>query len=113
MTLNELLVEWSYRTEKGYPDLGNPSDILVLKEILERLELPTDILDELEDDEPEIDDSGEIDDLEPNPEEEKEEEEEKKLQQYIDQISCPFNQASAKAQIKNPNLDLYLKKIRT
>ena len=38
MTLNELLVEWSYRTEKGYPDMGNPSDILVLKEILERLE---------------------------------------------------------------------------
>ena len=68
MTLNELLVEWSYRTKKGYPDLGNPSDILVLKEILERLELPTDVLDELEDDEPKIDDSGELDDLEPNPE---------------------------------------------
>ena len=29
MTLNELLVEWSYRTEKGYPDMGNPSDILI------------------------------------------------------------------------------------
>jgi len=54
MTLNELLVEWSYRTKKGYPDMGNPSDILVLKEILERLEIPTDILDELEDDEPEV-----------------------------------------------------------
>ena len=54
MTLNELLVEWSYRTEKGYPDMGNPSDILVLKEILERLKLPTDILDELEDDEPKV-----------------------------------------------------------
>jgi len=54
MTLNELLVEWSYRTEKGYPDMGNPSDILILKEILEKLELPTDILDELEDDEPEV-----------------------------------------------------------
>jgi len=54
MSLDELLVEWSYRTKKGYPDLGNPSDILVLKEILERLELPTDILDELEDDEPEV-----------------------------------------------------------
>lgn len=40
MTLNELLVEWSYRTEKGYPDLGNPSDILILKEILESLDLP-------------------------------------------------------------------------
>jgi hypothetical protein len=51
MTLNELLVEWSYRTEKGYPDMGNPSDILILKEILEKLELPTDILGE---DEPEV-----------------------------------------------------------
>ena len=49
MTLDELLVEWSYRTKKGYPDLGNPSDILILKEILEKLELPIDsILDELE-----------------------------------------------------------------
>lgn len=48
MTLNELLVEWSYRTEKGYPDMGNPSDILILKEILENLGLPVDsILDEL------------------------------------------------------------------
>jgi hypothetical protein len=107
MSLDELLVEWSYRTKKGYPDLGNPSDILVLKEILERLELPTDVLDELEDDEPKIDDSEEIDDLEPNPEEkeEEEEEEEKKLQQYIDQISCPFNRDSAKVHIKNPNYD--------
>ena len=51
MTLDELLVEWSYRTEKGYPDMGNPSDILILKEILEKLELPTDILGE---DEPEV-----------------------------------------------------------
>ena len=41
MTLNELLVEWSYRTEKGYPDLGNPSDILILEEILESLDLPS------------------------------------------------------------------------
>jgi len=41
MTLNELLVEWSYRTKKGYPDLGNPSDILILKEILESLDLPS------------------------------------------------------------------------
>ena len=54
MTLNELLVEWSYRTKKGYPDMGNPSDILILKEILEKLELPTDILDTLEEDEPEV-----------------------------------------------------------
>ena len=49
MTLNELLVEWSYRTKKGYPDMGNPSDILILKEILEKLELPTNIFNEQED----------------------------------------------------------------
>ena len=50
MTLNELLVEWSYRTEKGYPDLGNPSDILILKDILTELKLPTDILNTLGED---------------------------------------------------------------
>ena len=49
MTLDELLLEWSYRSEKGYPSLDNPSDIQILKKILEELNLPTDdILDELE-----------------------------------------------------------------
>ena len=41
MTLDELLLEWSYRSEKGYPCLDSPSDISVLKQILEELELPT------------------------------------------------------------------------
>ena len=41
MTLDELLLEWSYRSEKGYPSLDNPSDISVLKQILEKLELPS------------------------------------------------------------------------
>ena len=50
MTLDELLLEWSYRSEKGYPCLDNPSDISVLKQILKELDLPTDdILDKLED----------------------------------------------------------------
>ena len=66
MTLNELLVEWSYRTEKGYPDMGNPSDILILKEILEKLELPTDILGE---DEPEVTVSTNEPQEDPTPEE--------------------------------------------
>jgi len=49
MTLDELLLEWSYRSEKGYPSLDNPSDISLLKEILEELDLPTDdIIDNLE-----------------------------------------------------------------
>ena len=42
MTLDELLLEWSYRSDKGYPDMGSPSDISLLKEILEQLDLPTD-----------------------------------------------------------------------
>jgi len=50
MSLDELLVEWSYRTEKGYPDMGNPSDILILKTILNELNLPTDILNTLGED---------------------------------------------------------------
>ena len=41
MTLNELLLEWSYKSEKGYPLLDNPSDLSILKQILEKLELPS------------------------------------------------------------------------
>ena len=41
MTLNELLLEWSYRSEKGYPSLGNPSDMLVLEKILKGLDIPS------------------------------------------------------------------------
>ena len=41
MTLDELLLEWSYRSEKGYPSVDNPSDISILKQILEKLELPS------------------------------------------------------------------------
>ena len=41
MTLNELLLEWSYKSEKGYPSLDSPSDILVLRQILEQLDLPS------------------------------------------------------------------------
>ena len=44
MTLDELLLEWSYRSEKGYPSLGNPSDISILKSILKELNLPSDTI---------------------------------------------------------------------
>ena len=48
MTLDELLLEWSYRLERGYPSLDNPSDISTLKQILEELKLPTNkIIDNL------------------------------------------------------------------
>ena len=40
MTLDELLLEWSYRSERGYPSLDNPSDVLLLGQILEQLDLP-------------------------------------------------------------------------
>ena len=57
MTLDELLLEWSYRSDKGYPDMGSPSDIQILHEILSELDLPTDeILSKLEADEPGGDD---------------------------------------------------------
>lgn len=49
MTLDELLLEWSYRTNKGYPCLDNPSDITILKNLLEHLKLPSSqIISELE-----------------------------------------------------------------
>ena len=48
MTLDELLLEWSYRSEKGYPSMDNPSDISILKQILEKLKLPSnEIIDNL------------------------------------------------------------------
>ena len=41
MTLDELLLEWSYRSERGYPSLDNPSDIFILENLLEKLKLPS------------------------------------------------------------------------
>ena len=53
MTLDELLLEWSYRSERGYPTLDNPSDVSILKEILTKLNLSEqdidDVLDNLPD----------------------------------------------------------------
>ena len=77
MTLDELLLEWSYKLEKGYPSLDNPSDILILEEILDKLNLPThSIIKQLREQEDEvivvtddeIDDEEEmVDDLENQP----------------------------------------------
>ena len=41
MTLDELVLEWSYRTQRGYPSMDSPSDVRILKQILEQLDLPT------------------------------------------------------------------------
>ena len=55
MTLDELLLEWSYRTQRGYPKLDDPSDVLILKELLEKLDIPVeDILNKLEEEETDV-----------------------------------------------------------
>lgn len=36
---DQILLEWSYRTEKGYPDLNNSKDIHILKEILREMNI--------------------------------------------------------------------------
>ena len=41
MTLDELLLEWSYRSKKGYPSLDSPSDLSILKELLKKLNIPS------------------------------------------------------------------------
>ena len=79
MTLDELLLEWSYRSEKGYPSLDSPSDISLLSEILKKLDLPSkDVInslqeqvsiatdDEIEDDEPKDVDGDGIPDATPS-----------------------------------------------
>ena len=55
MTLDELLLEWSFRTKKGYPDMGDPSDVLILKSLLEKLDLPVEnILNKLEEEDTDV-----------------------------------------------------------
>ena len=71
MTLDELLLEWSYRTQKGYPAVDNPSDVLILKQLLEDLKLPSnEIIKSLKQEQEDL-----IDDLEDIPTEEEPEEE--------------------------------------
>ncbi|MBT7896803.1 MAG: hypothetical protein HN564_07375 [Flavobacteriales bacterium] len=61
MTLDELLLEWSYRLKKGYPDMGSPSDIQVLREILVENDMPADdIIDELEGENTSDDEDGQL-----------------------------------------------------
>jgi hypothetical protein len=65
MTLDELLLEWSYRSEKGYPSMGSPSDISVLKKILRELKLPeweiNELIDNLEEKRGDEDGNNKID----------------------------------------------------
>ena len=65
MTLDELLLEWSYRSEKGYPSLDSPSDISTLKQILQELNLPVkEIMDSLIEKRGDEDGNDQIDGLE-------------------------------------------------
>jgi hypothetical protein len=124
MTLDELLLEWSYRSDRGYPSTDNPSDVLLLKDILRELKLPEgeidDIVDDLEGDEAGGDDltvTG-TDGLEYSPVEKEKEEKEKQAQQqiskdeedeinnHIDSISCPIDQGIAKLIATDPNLSI-------
>ena len=89
MTLDELLLEWSYRTNKGYPCLDNPSDIIILKNLLEQLNLPSNIIiNELE----RLDVPG-VSGMEKSPEDKrkekkfKKEKEEEKKEKPIDSMS--------------------------
>ena len=34
MTIHEILTEWSYILDRGYPEMDNPYDILILKQVL-------------------------------------------------------------------------------
>ena len=68
MTLDELVLEWSYRTRKGYPKLDDPSDIRILKVLLEELNMPVNkIIDELEGEDEEVDGMENSPDGEVNP----------------------------------------------
>ena len=75
MTLDELLLEWSYRSEKGYPSLDSPSDISIFKEILLELDLPAEaIIDKLEGEDdieikvnPDQDDQNDQEEVPPEP----------------------------------------------
>ena len=92
MTLDELLLEWSYKSEKGYPSLDNPSDILILKQILEDLKLPSnEIIKSLKEQFEFNDEEDEIDDLEDSPTEEEPPEEEPEEEPSIQQGNTEYD----------------------
>ena len=39
VNIDALLSEWAYRCKKGYPDMDSPSDLKVLKDILNEWEI--------------------------------------------------------------------------
>ena len=83
VNIDNLVNEWAYRCEKGYPDMDSPSDIRLLKVILKEQDITI----------PEF--------LE---QEEKLTSDEEDLLGHIDLISCPYTKEEAQAIAKNPNL---------
>ena len=45
--IDKILLEWSYRCEKGYPDLNNKNDLTILKNITETLGHKIDLYEEV------------------------------------------------------------------
>ncbi|MAB65323.1 MAG: hypothetical protein CL662_00640, partial [Bacteroidetes bacterium] len=50
---DKILVEWAYRCQKGYPEMDNPSDLRILKQILKEnnIEFPNSIFEQEEEEE--------------------------------------------------------------
>ncbi len=50
---DKILVEWAYRCQKGYPDMDNPSDVHILKQILKEnnIEFPGIVVEQEEEEE--------------------------------------------------------------
>ena len=46
--IDQILLEWSYRSEKGYPDLNSTKDLIILKEILNEMDIKMPIKSEEE-----------------------------------------------------------------
>jgi len=44
--IDKLITEWSWRCEKGYPDLNNPKDMAILKEVLYQYDITLEEVEE-------------------------------------------------------------------
>ena len=42
--IDDILVEWAYRVHDGMPNMKNPSHILELRESMEELNIPNDVI---------------------------------------------------------------------
>ena len=128
MTLDELLLEWSYRSEKGYPSLDSPSDISVLKGILRELKLPekdiNNLVDSLEEEDKDttigtdgvenspIEKEKQAQDKATSPEEVKNAIDNNVDTCDIDQLKAALDKLIAQGRLTNNNIDYMLKNIQ-